>query len=261
MNCVRQFLIFPVVGLRYSFHLKRNVDAVRGQHDSFAVLQTMHINEQGSLSPLVIVVDDDLSIYLSIRRIGLAEGFQTQSFPRVPSRQEMEDAGLVVDGRPCCIVFEASHAAELSNLSDHATFAWHSGLCLCRNAHLPSALGTAMTAPFVFVEKPFGIAMFTELLRQSINAGQAMAGDDSMLSRRIEALTQREREVYRQISQGRSGKEIADHLGISTKTFYVHRGNMMRKIGTRTAAELARLCALHLIGRHPQSNQSCKTGA
>lgn len=208
----------------------------------------MDINEQGSLSPLVIVVDDDMSTFLSIRRIGRSEGFETHAFPRVPSRREMAAAGL--DERPCCILFEASHADEIHVLNEEA-FAWRSGLCLCRSAHLLGALRT-MIAPFVIVEKPFSIAMITELLRQSVHAwpsGSLVDGPE--LSSRIDALTQREREVYRQISQGRSGKEIADQLGISTKTFYVHRGNMMRKIGTRTAAELARLCALHQIGRHP----------
>ena len=37
---------------------------------------------------------------------------------------------------------------------------------------------------------------------------------------------------------------IADHLGISPKTLDIHRANIMRKIQSRTIADLVRMCLL-----------------
>jgi DNA-binding CsgD family transcriptional regulator len=47
--------------------------------------------------------------------------------------------------------------------------------------------------------------------------------------------------------QGHSTKEIAATLGCSPKTVAVHRGQMMRKLGARSTAELVRR---HLAREH-----------
>jgi len=55
-----------------------------------------------------------------------------------------------------------------------------------------------------------------------------------------EPLSERERQVIRLISDGKSSKEIARILDISPRTVEVHRRNMMRKIGVHKTAELTR---------------------
>lgn len=51
-------------------------------------------------------------------------------------------------------------------------------------------------------------------------------------------LTQRESEVLAFITKGKSSKEIAIDLGISSKTVEFHRANLLRKIGARNSSEL-----------------------
>ena len=51
-------------------------------------------------------------------------------------------------------------------------------------------------------------------------------------------LSEREREVLRLIADGKSGKEIAFILGVSTKTASFHRENIKRKLAVTTTAEL-----------------------
>jgi DNA-binding CsgD family transcriptional regulator len=59
-----------------------------------------------------------------------------------------------------------------------------------------------------------------------------------------ELLTPKERVVLGQIIKGASAKESARLLGISPRTVEFHRGNIMRKLGAHTTAELfARLFA------------------
>jgi DNA-binding CsgD family transcriptional regulator len=57
----------------------------------------------------------------------------------------------------------------------------------------------------------------------------------------IQNLTPREHEVLSVIAGGASNKEGGRHLGISTRTFEVHRANIMDKLGARNAADLVRI--------------------
>jgi DNA-binding NarL/FixJ family response regulator len=54
------------------------------------------------------------------------------------------------------------------------------------------------------------------------------------------ALTSREREVVQLLAEGKSNKEVADRLGISTRTAEGHRGEVMRKLRLSSLAELIR---------------------
>jgi DNA-binding NarL/FixJ family response regulator len=53
-------------------------------------------------------------------------------------------------------------------------------------------------------------------------------------------LTSREREIVQLIAEGRSSKEVAGLLGISTKTAETHRANVMRKLELHSVVDLVR---------------------
>jgi DNA-binding CsgD family transcriptional regulator len=55
------------------------------------------------------------------------------------------------------------------------------------------------------------------------------------------SLTPREREVLTLITGGASNKEGGHELGISTRTFEVHRARIMGKLGAKNAADLVRM--------------------
>ncbi|RYY63736.1 MAG: LuxR family transcriptional regulator, partial [Comamonadaceae bacterium] len=52
-------------------------------------------------------------------------------------------------------------------------------------------------------------------------------------------LTQREREVARELMAGGSSKHIGRALGISPRTVEAHRARLMKKLGVANQAELA----------------------
>lgn len=54
-------------------------------------------------------------------------------------------------------------------------------------------------------------------------------------------LTPREREALALITGGSSNKEGGRRMGISTRTFEVHRAHIMEKLGARNAADLVRI--------------------
>ena len=56
-------------------------------------------------------------------------------------------------------------------------------------------------------------------------------------------LTPREREVLLAVAGGATNKEIADQLGLSTRTVDHHRERLMRKVGAKNVADLVRYAA------------------
>ncbi len=77
--------------------------------------------------------------------------------------------------------------------------------------------------------------------RQSGNPGNRDASLLPAASSRQKVLSAREREVLALIIRGFSNKEGGCQLGISGRTFEIHRAHIMKKIGARNAADLVRL--------------------
>jgi DNA-binding NarL/FixJ family response regulator len=53
-------------------------------------------------------------------------------------------------------------------------------------------------------------------------------------------LTPREREILQLLVEGKSAKQIADHLSVSTNTVATHRSHIMSKLGTANLADLTK---------------------
>jgi DNA-binding CsgD family transcriptional regulator len=67
----------------------------------------------------------------------------------------------------------------------------------------------------------------------------------------LHLLTPREQEVLALVTRGASSREGGLHLGISKRTFEVHRGHIMRKCGARNAADLVRMALGHPMTINP----------
>ncbi len=64
---------------------------------------------------------------------------------------------------------------------------------------------------------------------------------------RLHRLTKRERQVMDLVIEGKLNKQIAHELDISISTVEVHRANVMRKMETKTLAELIKINLLHSL--------------
>jgi DNA-binding NarL/FixJ family response regulator len=67
-----------------------------------------------------------------------------------------------------------------------------------------------------------------------LDRGQAASGEPP----RLPKLTAREREVIQLLAEGKSSKEVACVLNLSTKTAETHRSNIMRKLGFHSIRDL-----------------------
>ncbi len=106
---------------------------------------------------------------------------------------------------------------------------------------VPMAVSALKKGAVDFIEKPFSEADMLRLIEQCLtlerdNRGKRLQEADT--GRRLEHLTQREREVLGLIIVGKLNKQIADVLGISIKTVEVHRARVMEKMGVNSLAEL-----------------------
>jgi DNA-binding CsgD family transcriptional regulator len=59
----------------------------------------------------------------------------------------------------------------------------------------------------------------------------------------LDLLTAREHDVFRQLAEGKTAKEIAAELNISVYTVDAHRNRIFRKLELRSSSDLVRFAA------------------
>ena len=106
---------------------------------------------------------------------------------------------------------------------------------------VPMAVAALKKGAVDFIEKPFNDTELLRLVSQCLvkeQESRSRRRQDAEVSRRLDQLTQREREVLDLIIAGKLNKQIADVLGISIKTVEVHRARVMEKMAAHSLAEL-----------------------
>ncbi|MBL8482377.1 MAG: response regulator transcription factor [Rhodocyclaceae bacterium] len=115
---------------------------------------------------------------------------------------------------------------------------------------VPMAVRAMRAGALDFIEKPFNDQEMLDRIQAAI-ARDARDRDEAAEMRRMAArqaeLTPREREVMALIVAGRLNKQIADELGLSTRTVELHRAHVMEKMQAESLSHLVRM-ALALEG-------------
>ena len=84
--------------------------------------------------------------------------------------------------------------------------------------------------------KPF----LTPRVAEPVLSGYLQASADPVSERGSRSLSSREQQVIQLLAEGKSNKEAAISLGISTKTVEAHRININRKLGLHSVPDLVR---------------------
>ncbi len=83
-----------------------------------------------------------------------------------------------------------------------------------------------------------GKSYFSPAVAQLMLDDYARRLTDRGVSDRYDSLSEREREVFQLVAEGRSSKEIADLLSVSPATIETHRTHVLQKLGLRNTAEV-----------------------
>ncbi len=83
-----------------------------------------------------------------------------------------------------------------------------------------------------------GRAFFSPAVAMVLRERRAFGLDTGEAADRYELLTERERQVYQLLAEGKSNKEIANLLELSVHTAETHRTRIMEKLGIHSLAEL-----------------------
>ena len=94
------------------------------------------------------------------------------------------------------------------------------------------------------IRKPFREHDLLERINEALNLDEdayRQALDRQELAGKLSLLSEREGQVFERVADGQMNKVIAADLGISERTVEVHRGQVMKKLGVRTLAQLVRI--------------------
>jgi DNA-binding NarL/FixJ family response regulator len=83
-------------------------------------------------------------------------------------------------------------------------------------------------------------AVATRVLESLGRSGAASRSTPSAAHSKVQALSDREFEVFQLIGQGLGTREIAGRLNVSIKTIEAHRAHLKSKLGTKDAPGLVR---------------------
>ena len=188
---------------------------------------------------IIYLVDDDEALRDSLVWLLESQGFKVEAFASAEAflrvwRPEFNGC-LLLDVR----------MPGMSGLELHERLRAHyctlPVIFITGHGDVPMAVAALKKGAVDFIEKPFNDAELLRIVNQCLaneQESRARRRQDAEVSRRLDQLTQREREVLDLIIVGKLNKQIADVLGISIKTVEVHRARVMEKMAAQSLAEL-----------------------
>jgi FixJ family two-component response regulator len=195
-------------------------------------------------TPIVFIVDDDVSVRESLEALIRKVGWQPETFA---SAQEFLDRprSLVAS----CLVLDMQ-LPGLNGLELQKRIAVERAdmpiIFITGYGDVPKSVQAMKAGAVEFLTKPVSNEDLLAAIRQALERSRAVlchVAEIQELRDRYGSVSPRERQVMALVVSGLLNKQVADELGISVITVKTHRGKVMQKMKADSLAGLVKMDA------------------
>jgi FixJ family two-component response regulator len=206
--------------------------------------QESQSSPESNATPVVFVVDDDISVRESLELLIRSAGWQPETFA---SGQEFlaRPRALV----PSCLVLDVT-LPGLNGLDLQKRVAADRIdmpiIFITGYGDVPMTVQAMKAGAIEFLTKPFEDDVLLSSIRHALERSRAALDHEAELRAlrdRHASLTPREREIMALVVRGKLNKQVGGELGISEITVKGHRGHMMRKMKADSLPDLVTMAA------------------
>jgi FixJ family two-component response regulator len=194
-------------------------------------------------SPVVFVVDDDVSVRESLELLILSAGWHPETFASAEDFLKRSR-----NGGPSCLVLDVT-LPDLNGLDLQRRIVDRTDMpiiFITGHGDVPTSVQAMKAGAAEFLTKPVRDDVLLEAIRQAIERSHTARAHDAelqVLRNHHASLTPREREIMALVVSGLLNKQIAAELSISEITVKAHRGRVMHKMHVDSLADLVRAAA------------------
>ena len=197
-----------------------------------------------TITPIVFIVDDDVSVRESLELLIQNEGWQAETFASAQQFLDHPRTAL-----PSCLILDVS-LPGLNGLELQQRVAVERTdmpiIFITGHGDIPMTVRAMKAGAIEFLTKPFNDEALLNAIRQALQRSRlALSHEAEMreLQNCYALLTPRERQVMALVVSGLLNKQIGGELGISEITVKAHRGQVMQKMKADSLAALVKMAA------------------
>ena len=194
--------------------------------------------------PVIFIIDDDPSMRATLTDVMGSVGLAVQTFA---SAQDF--LGSKLPDAPACLVLDVrlpglsglDFQSDLAKAGIHLPIVFVTG-----HGDIPMTVRAMKAGAVEFLTKPFRDQDMLDAVQVALARDRGRLESEKTMAQirsDFETLTAREQEVMTLVTSGLMNKQIAGEIGVSEITVKVHRGNLTRKMGAKSLADLVRMAA------------------